>query len=203
MNILIILGHPDPRSFNHAIAKTAEATLLERGHGVALHDLYREQFDPLLEANEIPQTASIPQGIAKQCRELQEADGVVIVHPNWWGQPPAILKGWIDRVVRPGVAYRFRENDSGEGIPVGLLKARAAVVFNTSNTMPEREKRTFGDPLEAIWQNCVFGLCGVDVFHRRTFGIIVTSTESQRRQWLDEVKETMGRFFPKEPEKAA
>jgi NAD(P)H dehydrogenase (quinone) len=201
MNILIILGHPDPHSFNHAIAKTAEATLLERGHGVVLHDLYREQFDPLLEANEIPQTASIPQGIAKQCRELQAADGVVIVHPNWWGQPPAILKGWIDRVVRPGVAYRFRENDSGEGIPVGLLKARAAVVFNTSNTMPEREKRTFGDPLEPLWRNCVFGLCGVDVFHRRTFGIVVTSTESQRKQWLDEVKETMDRFFPKEPER--
>ncbi len=203
MNILIILGHPDPRSFNHAIAGAAEATLLGSGHSVVLHDLYLEQFDPLLKADEIPQSASTPQDIAKQCRELQEADGVVIVHPNWWGQPPAVLKGWIDRVVRPGVAYRFRENDRGEGIPVGLLKARAAVVFNTSNTMPEREKRTFGDPLETIWRNCVFGLCGVDVFHRRMFGIVVTSTESQRKQWLDEVKETMDRFFPKKPEGAA
>ena len=203
MNILIILGHPDPRSFNHAIARTAEAALLECGHRVVLHDLHQERFNPLLEPDEIPESASVPQAIARHCRELQEADGVVIVHPNWWGQPPAILKGWVDRVIRPGVAYRFQENDSGEGIPVGLLKAKAAVVFNTSNTLPEREKRTFGDPLETIWRNCVFGLCGVDLFHRRTFGIVVTSTESQRKQWLDEVRATMDRFFPKDPERAA
>jgi len=54
-----------------------------------------------------------------------------VVHPNWWGQPPAILKGWIDRILRPGVAYQFLEGDAGEGVPVGLLKAETALIFNT------------------------------------------------------------------------
>ena len=54
-------------------------------------------------------------------------------------QPPAILKGWIDRVMRPGVAYEFLEGDSGEGVPNGLLKAKTALVFNTSNTPEDRE----------------------------------------------------------------
>ena len=104
------------------------------------------------------------------------------------GQPPAILKGWIDRVLRCGIAFEFVECDSGEGIPKGLLKAKAAIVFNTSNTESKREMEVFGDPLETIWKNCIFGFCGVSNFHRRNFNIIVTSTEIQRREWLNKVK---------------
>jgi len=49
--------------------------------------------------------------------KFSEASGIVIVHPNWWGQPPAILKGWVDRVLRPGVAYEFTEGDQGKVSP--------------------------------------------------------------------------------------
>jgi putative NADPH-quinone reductase len=65
------------------------------------------------------------------------------------------LKGWIDRVIRPGVAYRFVDGDSGEGVPVGLLKAKAALVLNTSNTPDDREQSAFGDPLEVLWKRCI------------------------------------------------
>jgi putative NADPH-quinone reductase len=170
----------------------------KNGHGVRFHDLHEERFDPLLVAKEIPDDASLPQGIKEHCEEIADADGIVIVHPNWWGQPPAILKGWIDRVIRPGVAYEFLEGDSGEGVPKGLLKARAAIVFNTSNTDPERERNVFGDPLEMIWKNCVFGLCGVPVFNRRTFSVVITSSEVQRKHWLDEAKAAIDSMFPNE-----
>ena len=87
-------------------------------------------------------------------RRSPQAQGIVIVHPNWWGQPPAILKGWVDRVLRPEVAYRFLEGDAGEGVPVGLLKAKAAIVFNTSNTPRRAElaslRRPAGNPLEKL-----------------------------------------------------
>ena len=129
---------------------------------------------------------------------ISEKKGIIIVHPNWWGQPPAILKGWIDRVIRPGIAYEFLEGDSGEGTPKGLLRAKAAIVLNTSNTEPEREKGVFGDPLETIWKNCVFGLCGVHVFYRRAFSVVITATEAQRRQWLDEVEAMIDSVFPNE-----
>jgi putative NADPH-quinone reductase len=194
----VILAHPDPKSFNHAIARTVVEQLDANGHGVSLHDLYAESFDPLLSHKEIPKDAILPTEIRNHCEEIGQAEGIVIVHPNWWGQPPAILKGWIDRVIRPGTAYEFLEGDTGEGVPIGLLKAKAAVVFNTSNTQPERERTCFGDPLEAIWKNCVFALCGVESFYRRTFSIIVTSTENQRKQWLDEVRAAIDRFFPAE-----
>jgi NAD(P)H dehydrogenase (quinone) len=195
MQISIILAHPDANSFNHAIARTAAERLRENGHAVILHDLCAEGFDPLLPACEFPQQASLPEEIERHCREIASADAIVIVHPNWWGQPPAILKGWVDRVIRPGVAYKFLDGDGGEGVPVGLLRAKAAVVFNTSNTSPERELAAFGDPLETLWKNCIFGLCGVTNFHRRTFGVIVTSSRTEREQWLDEVREIVDRRF--------
>jgi putative NADPH-quinone reductase len=194
----LILAHPDEGSFNHAIAKAALGRLEGNGHEIFFHDLYKENFDPLLSYEEIPKDAPLPAEIGEHCRQIAEAEGLIIVHPNWWGQPPAILKGWVDRVIRPGVAYEFLEGDSGEGVPHGLLKARAAVVFNTSNTDARREKTVFGDPLETIWRNCIFGLCGVTGFHRRVFGIVVTSTEAQRREWLDLVRRDLDRLFPRE-----
>jgi putative NADPH-quinone reductase len=146
---------------------------------------------------EISSDAPLPQIIRQHCVEIATVDGIVIVHPNWWGQPPAILKGWIDRVLRPGVAYRFLEGDKGEGVPQGLLRAKTALVFNTANTSEDREGNVFLDPLETIWKNGVFGLCGVPNFHRRMFRIVVTSTPEERKAWLDEVEETVRRHFPR------
>ena len=196
MVISVILAHPDPESFNHAIAQMAVEAIKANGHTVFFHDLYQEKLDPLLPAKEIDEDAKLPAKIKKHCEEIAMVDGIVIVHPNWWGQPPAILKGWVDRVIRPGVAYEFLEGDSGEGVPQGLLKAKAALVFNTSNTKTQREKDIFGDPLETIWKNCVFGLCGVTNFHRRMFNVIVTSTDKQRKKWLQAVTKDINKFFP-------
>ena len=195
MKISVILAHPDPSSFNHAIAKTTIETLKHNGHEVFFHDLYKENFDPILPSSEIPKDINLPSEIQLHCREALEADGFIIIHPNWWGMPPAILKGWVDRIMRPGIAYKFLESDSGEGIPIGLLNARKAVVFNTSNTETEREISTFLDPLETIWKNCIFDLCGVREFHRKMFNIIVTSTKEQRENWLDEVRQTVSTSF--------
>jgi putative NADPH-quinone reductase len=197
MNILIILGHPDNRSFNHAIADTCRNRLVENGHSVLFHDLYREGFNPITDVNEIPKQGKIDNLIKTHCDNLKDSDGIIIIHPNWWGQPPAILKGWIDRVFRPGVAYEFEEGDSGEGLPIGLLKAKIGLVFNTSNTNEERENNIFKDPLETIWKNCIFSFCGVKQFDRRMFRIVVTSDLNQRQIWLNEAKTMIDKYFPK------
>jgi len=196
MRISIILAHPCPGSFNHAIAGTVADTLAEAGHEVLFHDLYAEKFDPMLPCEEIPRGAVLPAAVALHCREIAEADGIVFVHPDWWGMPPAVLKGWVDRVLRPGVAYRFSETDAGEGIPDGLLHARAVLVFNTSNTPRGRELDVFGDPLERIWKDCIVSFCGIPACHRKMFGVMVTSSDDQRRAWLAEVRKITRRTFP-------
>lgn len=196
MTVLLIVAHPGKESFNRAIADTVAQSLHDGGHTVLFHDLYEEGFDPMLPLDEIQKGAVTDPVIKSHCRELSEAEGIVIVHPNWWGQPPAILKGWVDRVFRAGVAYEFLEGDGGEGVPVGLLKAKAVLVFNTSNTPRRREVEVFGDPLEILWKNCIFDLCGVRNFYRRMFEVVVMSTREQRDCWLAEVRETVAGYFP-------
>ena len=194
MQVLVVLGHQNPNadSFCHAICDVAVQQLKSAGHDVIVHDLYAEGFDPVLKQSELAKDAQLDPIIQKHCDEVVAADGFVVIHPNWWGQPPAIVKGWLDRVFRQGVVYHFGD----KGAVVGHLKDKTAVVITTSNTPREMELEVFGDPLENLWDACVFRFCGVTDFKRRNFESIVMSTEPQRKQWLDETRELIADKFP-------
>ncbi len=194
MNVYILLGHQHPGSFCHAIAATAIEELAAAGHEVVFHDLYAEKFDPVLPHDEIPKGAPVDPVVEQHCREITAADGYIIVHPNWWAMPPAILKGWLDRVLRQGVAYQF-----GPAGVEPLLTGRRAVVFTTSNTPRDDELRLFGDPLENLWRACICNFCGIADFHRRNFEPVIMSTPEDRRVWLTEVRATVRERFPRAP----
>lgn len=191
MNIFVLIGHQKQGSFCHAIAAAAVEELKAAGHEVVYHDLYAENFDPILPDEEIPKDAPLPPVVAQHCREVLAADGYVIVHPNWWAMPPAILKGWIDRVIRPGVTHQFGPNGIEQ-----FLKGRRAVVLTASNTPRDVELQVYGDPLENLWKTCIFGMIGVEDFHRRNFESIIMSTPEQRKGWLDEVRAIIRERFP-------
>lgn len=195
MNVLVVIGHQNRGSFNHAIAAAAVEELEAAGHEVTYHDLYAEGFDPILPHSEIPKQAELEPIVRRHCEELRAADGYIVVHPNWWAMPPAMLKGWIDRVFRQGVAYEF-----GEGGTInGFLTGKTALVITTSNTPRDMELKLFGDPLENLWKNCIFGFCGLANFLRRNFESIVLSTPEQRQGWLEEVRRLVRERFPAEP----
>jgi len=198
MKVLLVLGHPAPGSFNHAICAAARASLEAAGHECRFHDLYAEKFDPVMTAAELPKDAVLPAEIERHCQEVGEADGLIIVHPNYWSAPPAILRGWVDRVLRAGRAYNFVPDGTGGARPVGLLKARVGLVFTTANTPHEKEVELFGDPLHTHWLKVVFGLCGISRTEKWDFSPIITSTAEERREWLREVELAVARYFPRE-----
>ncbi len=184
----IVVANPNPGSFSHAMATTARQVLARLGHEIAFHDLYVERFDPVQPTGESSNTISSDLLVEQHCSELARSDLILVFHPVWWGQPPAILKGWIDRTFRLDTAYAYPPGVGPEGVPLGLLRARQALVFNTSNTSPEREQAAFGDPLERIWKDCIFDLCGVKKVVRRTYAPVATSSPAQREGWLSEVE---------------
>ncbi|HUT13801.1 MAG TPA: NAD(P)H-dependent oxidoreductase [Thermoguttaceae bacterium] len=193
MKIYVVIGHQKKGSFCHAIAETAIEELNAAGHEVVFHDLYEENFDPILTHEEVTNPAELDPAIRQHVEEVLAADGYVVVHPNWWGQPPAILRGWQDRVLRQGFCYKF----GPQGV-IGLLAGRRALVLTTSNTPREDELRLYGDPLENLWKACIFGFCGVEDFYRRNFESIILSTLEQRRDWLLEVRALVKQRFPAE-----
>jgi len=190
---LVIIANPSRTSFSHAMANVATEELRARDFEPMYHDLYAERFDPVQPTGEAANRTSSDELVEMHCRDLAAAKLILIFHPNWWGQPPAILKGWIDRVFRPGVAYDYPPGVGPEGEAIGLLGAESALVFNTSNTPVDREASAFGNPLESLWKRCVFALCGVTRFERHAFGPIASSTSEQRHAWLTEVRSVVGR----------
>jgi NAD(P)H dehydrogenase (quinone) len=197
MKVSLILGHPTLGSFNHAICSAARTVLRENGHTCLFHDLYREGFDPVMPSAELPKDAPLPPEIERHCQEIGEVDGIIIVHPNWWSAPPAILRGWVDRVLRPGRAYNFVPDGEGGAKPVGLLKASVALVFTTANTPHDKEVQLYGDPLQTHWLKNVFGLCGVTRAERRDFAPSLPRTADERQAWLRDVESAVARCWPR------
>jgi putative NADPH-quinone reductase len=119
---LVVVGHPATDSLNHALAGAVRAAWTSAGCDVVFHDLYAEGFDPLLSASEARGGAPADQMVRAHIAELQACDLLAVIHPNCWGAPPAMMKGWIDRVFTPEAAYTFAKGESGEAI--GLLRMR-------------------------------------------------------------------------------
>lgn len=190
VKVVEILCNPRPRSYNLALAASAREKLESLGHQVFLHDLYKEGFDPVLEAPELMRGFSLEGLVQVHCRELAAADGLLVFHPEWWGQPPAVLKGWIDRVFRQGVAYDLEGEDFSEKGWKPLLTGKKGLVFCTSDA-PEDSART----LEALWTRSVLGRCGMKSACHVLREIRRTDAPA-RRAWLDFVKSTLQEWFP-------
>ena len=190
MKILVLLAHPKKGSLNHAIAERAAAAAEKGGHQVFFHDLYAEGFDPLMGEEELNEDFR-PSGLLQQhCEELKASDVIVVVHPNWRHQAPAVLKGWVDRVIRSGVAFRYAGEEGEDGHLIPLLTGKSVTVFNTADC-PEEELRQLGDPLKQFWGTIVFGNCGADRVVKKDFCSVFLSTPEQRSTWLDEVEEVI------------
>ncbi|WP_327167413.1 NAD(P)H-dependent oxidoreductase [Streptomyces subrutilus] len=181
----VYLAHPRPGSFNHAVFEAVVDELRARGAEVSAHDLYAEGFEPMLAAAETGTVESAAPAHDAQVElyraELAALDVLVFVHPNWWGMPPAVLTGWVQRVLAPGIAYKL---GSPEGEPAGLLTAGRALVLNTSDTPLDREENEFGDPLQRIWAACVLPYVGISDVRRTVFRTVTDSDTGQRAGWL-------------------
>ncbi|MDI4646847.1 NAD(P)H-dependent oxidoreductase [Cohnella hashimotonis] len=131
MKLLVIYVHPNHRCLNHAFLReivrgSEENDAVEE---VEVLDLYAEGFDPVLVFNEEKRRRDMhaEPALERYRQQIKRADKLVFVYPIWWGRPPAMLLGYIDRMFASGFAYR----DNGKLLPEGLLKGKTAVCVST------------------------------------------------------------------------
>jgi putative NADPH-quinone reductase len=109
MKVLVVLAHPNPDSFSHAIVDRVVSTLANREHSVSVIDLYGLDYSPALTRAELSayptSEPAIDPMVIEHTRLIQECSTIVFVYPTWWSSMPAILKGWIDRTMLPGIAF--------------------------------------------------------------------------------------------------
>jgi len=128
MKHLIIYAHPDAASLNAQFKDMIEAHLNLNQHEVIVRDLYALNFNPVLTRADMEgqRRGAVGQDIVQEQQLIRWADRIIFIHPIWWTGLPAIIKGYIDRVFSYGFAYRY-----DQGVQIGLLKGKEAVVINT------------------------------------------------------------------------
>ena len=195
MKALIVLAHPLPESFAAAVAKVAEAALARAGHHVSFLDLYAENFDPRLTVEERRAHASAT-GASPECRamaaQLAEAEILVLVFPQWWFNFPAILKGYFDRVLAPGVAF---DNVEGGQIRPKLHGLRHLVALSSTGSPWWIARLVMGEPVRRLLKRGILAGCAPQArFRMLTLHGIEAATPERRRAHLTRVENLLARL---------
>lgn len=192
MNVLVVLAHPNADSFNHAIARQACGTLRGLGHDVHLLDLYALGVRAAMTADEhrayhTDQPVLDPL-VTAHIELVRRAEALVFVYPTWWSSLPAILKGWLERVMVPGVGFVF--DDAGKVRP-GLKHIRRIVGISTYGS-PRGYIFAINDNGRRTLTRALRMICGLRTRCRWLgFYAIDTSTADQRTAFLQRVEKRM------------
>jgi NAD(P)H dehydrogenase (quinone) len=194
MRIMVVLAHPNPSSFSAALMRALVSGLEEAGHEADLADLCAEGFDPVMGAKELETLGDgDPSDDVRSYQErLLAAHGLAFVFPVWWFGPPAILKGFVDRVFQENFAFRF----GAGGMPEGLLPARKALVLNTAGTGAVLYKTFgFGKPMAKTFDEWTLKICGIKEIRHVIFHEVVTCAGTIRQGYLHEARNLGREFF--------
>ncbi|WP_028239061.1 NAD(P)H-dependent oxidoreductase [Stutzerimonas azotifigens] len=177
--VLVILGTPKQDSLCHALAEAYVQGARARGHAVRLLRLAELAFDPVLHDGYERSQALEPDLLDAQ-RQIHWAEHLALVYPVWWGGPPALLKGFLDRVLLPGFAFRYRDSLRWDK----LLGGRSADLLVTMDTPPWYFHLVYGAPAHRQMVRTVLGFCGIRTRRLATFGSVRTASEADRQGWL-------------------
>lgn len=181
--ILIIIGHPNPESFNHALAHRYAEAARQAGHSVEVLSLATLQFDPILRMGYAAPQELEPDLQAAQVSILN-ADHLVVLFPSWWGSTPALLKGFIDRTFLPGFAFKYKKDSVWWD---RLLSGRTGHLVVTMDTPWFYNWLVYGNANIRAMKAATFQFCGIKRVKVTTFDSVRSSTEARRTAWLEQM----------------
>jgi putative NADPH-quinone reductase len=182
-NILIINGHPNPASFNFALAEAYKKGALKSDAKVETITIANLKFNPNLQFGYQKRTELEPD-LLESWEKIKRADHLVWIHPVWWGGLPAITKGFIDRLFLPGMAFQYRENSVWWD---KLLKGKTAHIITTVDQPGWYYRLFFGRPSVNQLRKSTLEFCGVKPVKVSYIGVIKTSNSNQKEKWLTTV----------------
>ena len=188
MNVLVVYAHPNPESFNAAISQEVCNTLREAGHSLQALDLYKEGFDASMSRDERERYMSPEntQGLEEHVEKLKWAEALVFVYPTWWMGPPAILKGWLDRVWLPGVVCKIGPN----GIEAALTNVDKVVVITTQGSSRFR-MAVIGNPPRKMFRLSMRAVTRYKSFDWLAMYSMDKASHEGRTRFLEKVRKQM------------
>lgn len=181
-NIVIINGHPNKDSFNFALADAYRKGASESGAVVTQITVADLNFNPNLQFG-YQKRMDLEPDLLAAWEKIKAADHLVWVHPVWWGGLPALLKGFIDRLFLPGLAFKYRENSVWWD---KLLTGKTARIITTIDQPGWYYWLVYGRPSVNALKKSTLEFCGVKPVKVTYVGIVKTSHQPQREKWLNE-----------------
>lgn len=185
MKALIIYANPNPDSLSNRVRQTIVESLKTKGDTVEVRDLYQLGFNPVLTAEEQAGNAKgklLPDVVEEQ-KHLSQADIVYFVYPIWWAGIPAIMKGWFDRVLTYGYAYRYDAN----GL-VKMMKGKKAVILNNHGNPLAAYEGAMHNALRMSSDNGIIDFCGFELVEHKFFPSASSAPEEAKQAYLEEVR---------------
>ena len=183
--VLVILGHPRVDSFCGALAQAYVDGAREAGLEVDRLDLTELAFDPHVRLPS-PRDQVLEDDLARAQRLILWADHLVFVYPAWWGTMPALLKGFLDRVLTPGFAFEAEAEDPSTWTK--LLKGRTAHLLVTMDTPPWVYRLVYRQPGHQAMRRATLGFCGIGPTFISTFGPVRPASPETRRRWVEQAR---------------
>jgi NAD(P)H dehydrogenase (quinone) len=180
--ILIIDGHPNPDSFCAALAQKYADAARQAGAKVEILSLRDLSFDVILHQGYQAKQALEPDLVKAQAM-IKASRHLVIVTPVWWGSMPALLKGFLDRTMERGWAFRYGSN----GLPEGLLAGRSARLIVSTDSPLWYLRWIQGDPTVRSLVRSTLKFCGFKPVALTRIGPVHGSDDKKREQWLEKV----------------
>jgi putative NADPH-quinone reductase len=184
--IAIIQGHPDPQGGHlcHALADAYAEGAREPGHEVARVEVARIDFPWLRTAREF-ETGELPPSLVAARDAIVAAEHLVIVFPLWLGTMPAVVKAFLEQIMRPGIAFAYRKR----GFPERKLAGRSARIVVTMG-MPALMYRWYfgGHGLRGL-ERSILRFVGIKPVRETLFGMVGDAGEARRRRWLDRMRD--------------
>ncbi|ADG74027.1 NAD(P)H dehydrogenase (quinone) [Cellulomonas flavigena DSM 20109] len=186
MHVLVVVGHPLPGSFNHALAHAYADGARTAGADVRVLDLATTPFPRTaptraqLAAHD-GTTDHLEPEVAALVEEVRRADHLVVLHPQWWGTYPGVLADFLARTLLAGTAFRY---DPGARLPQRLLRGRTARTFMTMDSPRLWNGLAYRDAAGATLGTATLAFCGYRVVGRTTFPVVRSAPERRRARWL-------------------
>lgn len=183
--VLIINGHPDHQSYNHALAAAYQSGIDSNEANINQINIADLDFNPNLQYGYRQRTTLEPD-LVNAIEQLKKADHLVWVFPMWWYGSPAIMKGFIDRTFLPGIAF---QPITGKPFPQKLFKGKTARVIITSDTPSWYDYLFMKRPAINQFKKGTLEFCGISPVKVTYIAPIKNSTDQFRQQWLEKVKQ--------------
>ena len=192
MKVAVVFNHPYEGSYCNAILESVKSGLQKANHELDIIHLDKENFNPVMTAEDLKafrDKKPVDLKVIEYKKRLEQADHLVFIFPIWWELMPALMKGFIDKVIFPGVAYDYVNGSNTRMKPL-MTNIKGVTVITTMNTPRILYRLIFGNAVQKALMRGTFWKLGYKNRKWISLNMVKSVSDEKRKSWLSKIEKT-------------